>query len=117
MLPVARKQPFALDGLEQQLIELRMNPAAKFSRLEEFVENVKNAHPLYFNGDPQQKRQMIRQAVSKRNVLKKTFDFSLTSALSAIALRQVDYSGEPPSSTSRKFWDDYFKSHPGTESI
>jgi DNA invertase Pin-like site-specific DNA recombinase len=89
---------------ENQLRELRSDPASALARMEEFVELVKAAYLQYESGNSAEKRQMVESALSNRTASGKTLDFTLKSELSEVAKRRLGQSGGPSNRRCRKFW-------------
>jgi len=89
---------------EAEIRELRSNPGQLDSSLLEFVELAKALSLLYEKAEPQEKRQIIRMAMSNCSIEHKTFDFVLKPALSALDLARADQYGGPSSRRGRKFW-------------
>jgi DNA invertase Pin-like site-specific DNA recombinase len=90
---------------EAEIRDIRSNPGGYLQRLEEFVELAKSACLLFKHGNTEQKRDMVRFAMSNRVVRGKTLDFSLVSELSAIAERSSDQNGGTTCGTRRTFWE------------
>ncbi len=96
---------FERSAMNDRLNELRENPAVIPARLQKFLELAEASYSLYKEGNPEEKRRMVKMFTSNLTADQKNLDFAFAIPFNEVAGRAKSTSGRPSKELHRTLRD------------